>query len=363
MTSFTTVPEHYDSMALVREIQTEILGDAFSPIRISDDQLAILKSKPSSVPEQSIEAPNTSLETGRLSWRERTKNRLEQVRYLPYMLVSNAFNKDYAVAEPDPETNKKRRLLVAGAIGAVAAGTVIAAVSGHSGQIEKYAPTTVAMAVPGRFRRKPKPGARAAMTEEQRIQQGQKERRRKRVIAAGAVLVAAGLVSYLAYKSGWLDGLGFKDEPDLSDVSPDHTNKAPEGHEHYGPYSELPPDEKHVSGQGTGGATAGEPPNRTHLPTPAAGGRTFEVEPGHGITHEIMDYAEAHGQHVTPVQAYREYLDLHSEYGRHIIDLNGPGNNTYLSGGDVRLSHPGRAHWYPGIVEDLRHFLKSSAKG
>lgn len=91
-------------------------------------------------------------------------------------------------------------------------------------------------------------------------------------------------------------------------------------------------------------------------------GRAFQVKYGAGIINEISDYAHKHHYQINPEKAYRIYENLHGQFGRDIIKLNGSEPSTYLyklSDGtyDVRLTHPGTGHWYPHVEAALRHLL------
>jgi hypothetical protein len=95
-------------------------------------------------------------------------------------------------------------------------------------------------------------------------------------------------------------------------------------------------------------------PVTLHGPT----GQEFYVTPGGGEISEIQAYAASHNYHVTPGQAYQIYLELYDQHGANIIKLAGSGPSTYvIRPGDVGLSHPGEARWYPGIESELRNYL------
>lgn len=103
---------------------------------------------------------------------------------------------------------------------------------------------------------------------------------------------------------------------------------------------------------------AGTPPAAVHGTT----GQEFRVEQGSGEIREIQEYAASHNYHITPQQADEIYNQLYAEHGAKIIDLDGSGPDTYqISPGNVGLSHPGMAHWYPGIEDELRARLEKTA--
>jgi hypothetical protein len=99
-------------------------------------------------------------------------------------------------------------------------------------------------------------------------------------------------------------------------------------------------------------------PVALHGPT----GQEFYVTPGGGEISEIQAYAASHNYHVTPRQAYQIYLELYAQHGAKIIKLASSGPSTYvIHPGDIGLSHPGEARWYPGIESELRNYLATVA--
>lgn len=106
-------------------------------------------------------------------------------------------------------------------------------------------------------------------------------------------------------------------------------------------------------------------PTPPHHPAPPAHGTTgqeFYVEPGSGEIREIQEYAASHNYNVTPQQAFDIYQQLYNEHGSNIIDLTGGGPSTYIIGpGDIGLSRPGMATWYPGIENELRGLLAQAS--
>jgi hypothetical protein len=102
--------------------------------------------------------------------------------------------------------------------------------------------------------------------------------------------------------------------------------------------------------------------HRSHHSIHGSTGKEFYVEPGSGEIHEIQEYANAHHYSITPEQADQIYNDLYAEHGSKIINLIGSSPSTYvIHPGDVGLSHPGEAHWYPGIEAELRERLAKAA--
>jgi hypothetical protein len=94
-----------------------------------------------------------------------------------------------------------------------------------------------------------------------------------------------------------------------------------------------------------------------------ATGQEFNVEQGSGEIREIQEYASAHHYSVTPNQADQIYNQMYAEHGSKLINLAGSGPDTYvIHPGDVGLSHPGEAHWYPGIEDELRDRLAKDAE-
>lgn len=179
----------------------------------------------------------------------------------------------------------------------------------------------------------------------------QNRRDRRAVLATAGLLVGAVVVSYLAKESGHLFGLGGGHGKDLAEgVTPDSSN----GFDSLLPSAPTYPN-PHTA-PGSSGVTE-------HLHD--AMGQSFQVEFGHGNTHEIMDYAQAHNYGtITPQQAAHINQELFQHHGPALIDLNGSGHNVYARNGsgtitaqNVGISHPGKAHWNPGVEHDLRRLL------
>lgn len=109
--------------------------------------------------------------------------------------------------------------------------------------------------------------------------------------------------------------------------------------------------------------TPPEPPAHTpgHTPTPhptpenpIRGLENFNVESGHGLTHELMDFAQANGHQITPEQANHLYENLLTRLGpNNIID-----GGTYVrQAGDIGISSPGATSWTPQAQEILTNLL------
>jgi len=96
------------------------------------------------------------------------------------------------------------------------------------------------------------------------------------------------------------------------------------------------------------------PPAAPHKPEIVPGGKLY-VEPGSGIIREIDEYASTHGQNISAVDASRIYENLKAAHGARFIDVSG--TDTYNVGSDVRITHPGFGHWYPGVEHDINEQL------
>jgi hypothetical protein len=84
----------------------------------------------------------------------------------------------------------------------------------------------------------------------------------------------------------------------------------------------------------------------------------FYVTPGSGETSEIHNYGLTHHFHTSIAKAEQVYDKLHDKFGDRIIKLNGKGPSTYnIAPGDIGLSHPGYAHWFPGIQKLMNRLL------
>lgn len=86
----------------------------------------------------------------------------------------------------------------------------------------------------------------------------------------------------------------------------------------------------------------------------------FIVEQGNGLTHEIMQTAEAHGVTLTDQEAFEIHQRLVDQVGRDYIDLTGVDNDVYSMGNgkyDIGISAPGTAHWDPKAAALLQQEL------
>lgn len=161
-------------------------------------------------------------------------------------------------------------------------------------------------------------------------------RNRRRMMGSVAIGAAAGVVGgelgHLAHEAVFGGG--------GSHIAPSHPNVhhgAGSNHHH--------PSAKHGSGHNHGN---GNPTGRELQPQ----NKAFRVENGSGIIREVSEYAQSRGHHISPERAQEIYNHLHAKFGRNIVNLNGS-HDTYMVGSDVRLSHPGMAHWYPGVEHML----------
>jgi hypothetical protein len=84
------------------------------------------------------------------------------------------------------------------------------------------------------------------------------------------------------------------------------------------------------------------------------------IEAGHGYTHELMDFASANGQHLSPEQAYQLHLALVDHFGSDYINIDGAGgHDIYFDHGDARLTQPGLAHWQNGVPEFTQNWMNN----
>ena len=82
-------------------------------------------------------------------------------------------------------------------------------------------------------------------------------------------------------------------------------------------------------------------------------GQHFSVEPGHGLTHELQEFAQANGKSLTPQQSYELYSHLRGQFGDQILQ----GLPTYTKGGDLMIGAPGNAEWSPGVSEEIKQWM------
>ncbi len=82
-------------------------------------------------------------------------------------------------------------------------------------------------------------------------------------------------------------------------------------------------------------------------------GQHFSVEPGHGLTHELQEFAQANGKSLTPQQSYELYSHLRGQFGDQILQ----GLPTYTKDGDLMIGAPGNAEWSPGVSEEIKQWM------
>lgn len=92
---------------------------------------------------------------------------------------------------------------------------------------------------------------------------------------------------------------------------------------------------------------------------PQIQGNEFTVESGSSYTKELMDFAGANGHSLTPDQSWQLHSDLMQQFGQDYIDINGSGGDTYVDGGDVRLTEPGAARWNDGVGQYIQQWMAS----
>ncbi len=109
--------------------------------------------------------------------------------------------------------------------------------------------------------------------------------------------------------------------------------------------------------------TPNNPSTPKHPPVHGLTGQEINVKPGDGEISVIENYAKSHNYHISGKQAFDIYQQLYQQHGSHIIDLNGSGPSTYvISPGNIGLSHPGLAHWHPGVEHQLRQMLEEASE-
>lgn len=102
-----------------------------------------------------------------------------------------------------------------------------------------------------------------------------------------------------------------------------------------------------------------EQPETEVNPGSHAEGEVFYVEPTHGITHEIIDYAQSNGYgSISPEESYRMYQQLEAQHANALLDLLHGVDDTYVDeNGDTLLSRSGNARWDPAVEAHLRRML------
>jgi hypothetical protein len=87
-------------------------------------------------------------------------------------------------------------------------------------------------------------------------------------------------------------------------------------------------------------------------------GQNFNVEYGHGYTHELMDFASVNGRSLSPEQAFDLHSSLVDKFGADYIDIAGSnGADIYRYAGDIRLTTPGEAQWVEGVTEFAKQWM------
>lgn len=84
-------------------------------------------------------------------------------------------------------------------------------------------------------------------------------------------------------------------------------------------------------------------------------GNQFTVEYGNGLTHELQEFAQLNGRSLTPEQAFDLHNQLMNNFGDYI-----QGVDTYMEGGDLRLSTTGPASWKPGVAEFINNYMNAN---
>jgi len=88
-------------------------------------------------------------------------------------------------------------------------------------------------------------------------------------------------------------------------------------------------------------------------------GNNFNVESGHGLTNEWMDWAHANHHALNSRDAWRLHEAVRNHFGDNgIIDKVG----TYIQHGDLRIAKPGAAQWDKGVAEFAKNWLSSQGK-
>ncbi len=88
-------------------------------------------------------------------------------------------------------------------------------------------------------------------------------------------------------------------------------------------------------------------------------GNNFNVESGHGLTNEWIDWAHTNGHALNSRDAWRLHEAVRNHFGDNgIIDKVG----TYVQNGDLRLAKPGAAQWDKGVAEFAKNWLSTQGK-
>lgn len=86
-------------------------------------------------------------------------------------------------------------------------------------------------------------------------------------------------------------------------------------------------------------------------------GHNFYVQDGSGYSQELIDFANANGQTLTPDQSMELHQHLVDKFGSDYINIDGVNTDTYLDGNDIRLSAPGNASWENGVPDAVREWM------
>ena len=86
----------------------------------------------------------------------------------------------------------------------------------------------------------------------------------------------------------------------------------------------------------------------------------FYVQDGSGYSQELIDFANANGQTLTPDQSMELHQHLVDKFGPDYINIDGVTTDTYLDGNDIRLSAPGNASWENGVPDAVREWMMNN---
>ena len=89
-------------------------------------------------------------------------------------------------------------------------------------------------------------------------------------------------------------------------------------------------------------------------------GHNFYVQDGSGYSQELIDFANANGQTLTPDQSMELHQHLVNKFGPDYINIDGVTTDTYLDGNDIRLSAPGNASWENGVPDAVREWMMNN---
>ena len=89
-------------------------------------------------------------------------------------------------------------------------------------------------------------------------------------------------------------------------------------------------------------------------------GHNFYIQDGSGYSQELIDFANANGQTLTPDQSMELHQHLVDKFGPDYINIDGVTTDTYLDGNDIRLSAPGNASWENGVPDAVREWMMNN---